>query len=46
MKKILYNFRLFDGISGKLQDKKTILINGDRIEKVGELGICPVKNTK
>jgi len=46
MKKVLYNFRLFDGISGKLQDKKTILINGDRIEKVGELGHMPSKEYK
>jgi imidazolonepropionase-like amidohydrolase len=36
MRKVLYNFRLFDGLSDTLRDGKAITIDGNRIERVGE----------
>ncbi len=36
MKKMFFNFRLFDGIEDDLQDNKIILVNNERIEKVEE----------
>lgn len=39
MKKVFYNFLLFDGISEELKKNKVIVVDNGKIEKISEVDL-------